>query len=173
MNWEREAPDWLLSAAEDPQACRDVWAANPRLPQLLPVGRTFDVVTVKYRVGVEVLSLLAALSAPKFPTQVNYGSMRVAFLVPVGSGEALRDRLGEGPGAPGDYRYLGEGSFVVIAGPAALAGTRYSWIYPPTDDFDETRDAMGDFAEQLAVADRTVASAAWFGGSLDAGDSDG
>jgi len=98
--------------------------------------------------------------------------MRVAFLVPVGSGEALRDRLGEGRGAPGDYRYFGDGTFVVIAGPAALAGSQYSWICPPTDAFEETRNAMGDFAEQLAMAHRTVASAAWFGGSLDARDGD-
>ncbi|MET7300100.1 bifunctional DNA primase/polymerase [Embleya sp. NPDC005575] len=176
MNWQSlEAPTWLSDAADDPKECRRQWLVNPLMSQVLPTGRTFDVVSVHYRLGIETLSLLLMESSSSTccPALVDYASSRVAFLVPVESSDTIRAALREaGAVERVDYRYLGVGGFVVIAGPGAWSGNRYAWVKPPSGSWEELNSAVGDLATQLAAASKTVASARAFGSCQEAGESD-
>lgn len=176
MNWlSLDVPKWLSDAADEPQECRKQWWDNPRLVQALPTGRTFDAVSVTYRLGIEALSLLLMGSSTALcsPAVVDFGSWRVAFLVPVGSSEVFRSALGDvDTSGRVLHRYTGAGGFVVLPGPHAMAGERYAWMKVPPESLEELGSAVDDLVAHLVAARRIVASAQSFGGVQEGGDSD-
>lgn len=50
--------DWLSRAADNPQACRDLWTDSPDALQLVATGRLFDVVAMPWGLGLTVLGQL-------------------------------------------------------------------------------------------------------------------
>jgi hypothetical protein len=163
---------WLSDAADNPQQCRDIWENEPWTPQLLPTRRTFDAMSVDLRLGIEAVSLLVGASVPTCPTLVDYHRQRMAFLVPIASGDLVQSVLEKASRVRKvEYRYLGSGSFVVIAGPAAGANDRFAWLEAPLTPPDALTPAVYHLANQLVVAGGTVASAESFGGSPESGGS--
>ncbi len=122
---------WLSRAADDPQACRDRWDLFPCAPQLLPVGRLFDLVTVPAPVGRRVLELLGrgphAVGAVLLDERVN----KVGFLVGPGSRTATRVLVQDAGGSMEGVRSLGRGSYVLVPGPEPHARASQSWLLAP------------------------------------------
>lgn len=123
---------WLCEAADDPSACLTAWASDPRAPYPLPTGRTFDVVSVDQRLGLEALGQLLHRGLPIGPTVLDHRARRMGFLLAPRSRQAFTRQLGRGEGTPPAHRYLSRGSVVVVPGPRPVFGDRYEWLRAPT-----------------------------------------
>ncbi|MGP4111974.1 bifunctional DNA primase/polymerase [Streptomyces sp. 4N509B] len=154
---------WLSEAAELPQRCREVWEDDPRRPYGLPAGRRFDVVVVEQRVGVETFAQLDRHGLPTGPVMADWGSEAVGFFVPPRSRARFGRMLSaESANAP-KYRYLDDGSLVVVPGPMPLAGDRYVWLYAPTSTPDASPARTAALAAMLVASHQVVQRAEQYG----------
>lgn len=159
----RSGIQWLVHAADDGEACRRTWEDNPRLPYLLPVGRAFDLLALGQEVGLEALDQLRRRRLPLGPVLIDRAAQQVGFLLPPGSQDCFaRAMEREAPLRP-DYRYCGEGSFVVIPGPQALTGDRYEWLNPPGESLLLTPDRTAALAVMFAASARLIERAKHYG----------
>ena len=127
----RRGREWLSAAADDPSACRSHWADRPREPYTLPAGRHFDVVVIGERFGMETFDQLVRRNMPVGPVAIDRAARQVGFLLPPHQrGRFERSLTSETDDLP-EYRYLDEGSYVVLPGPVPLSGDRYQWLLAP------------------------------------------
>lgn len=145
--------EWLSAAADDPVECRMAWASNPRAPYVLAAGRLFDTVTVEQRVGMETFDQLLRRGLPFGPAVLDRKAQRVGFFLGSHSEEMFTQHLVQEEGAPPAYRYLGDGSVVVVPGPMPMSGDRYQWLRAPT------RRPIANPLRPVALATMLVASA--------------
>ncbi|MET8956437.1 bifunctional DNA primase/polymerase [Streptomyces sp. NPDC004533] len=145
--------EWLSAAADNPVECRQVWSDNPRMPVLLPTGRFFDVLSVDQRLGMEMYDRLLRSGMPFGPTAIDRKVQRVGFFLSSQSREPFTHYLERETSTPPTFRYLGEGSAVVVPGPIPLFDDRYQWLRPPT------RRPEANPLRPVALATALVASA--------------
>lgn len=145
--------EWLSAAADDPAACRMVWADDPRTPYALPTGRFFDVVTVEQRLGMETFDQLLRRRLPFGPVALDHKAQRVGFFLGSRSQEPFAQHLAQEEETPPAFRYLSCGSMVVVPGPMPLSGDRYQWLRAPT------RRPIANPLRPVALATLLVASA--------------
>ncbi|MCH0560006.1 bifunctional DNA primase/polymerase [Streptomyces sp. MUM 16J] len=124
--------EWLSAAAENPAECRQVWADDPRMPALLPTGRFFDVLSVDQRLGLEMYDRLLRSGMPFGPTVSDRKAQRVGFFLGSASRETFTYYLERETSTPPPFRYLDQGSAVVVPGPIPLFDDRYQWLRAPT-----------------------------------------
>lgn len=144
--------EWLSAAADDPAACRAVWADDPRAPYVLPAGRYFDVVTVEQRLGMETFDQLLRQGLPFGPVALDHKAQRVGFFLGSRSQESFAHHLAQEEGTPPMFRYLSRGSVVVVPGPMPLSGDRYQWLRAPA------RRPIANPLRPVALATLLVAS---------------
>ncbi|WP_225828229.1 bifunctional DNA primase/polymerase [Streptomyces naphthomycinicus] len=149
----RRGTEWLSAAADNPVECRQVWADDPRMPTLLPTGRFFDVVSVDQRLGMEMFDRLQRSGMPFGPTVTDRKAQRVGFFLSSQSRETFMHYLGRETTTPPPYRYLDQGSAVVVPGPIPLFDDRYQWLRAPT------RRPEANPLRPVALATALVASA--------------
>ncbi|MGW5249402.1 bifunctional DNA primase/polymerase [Streptomyces sp. NPDC004129] len=149
----RRGVEWLSAAADDPAACRAIWADDPRAPYMLPTGRFFDVVSVDQRIGIEAFDQLLRRGLPFGPTVLDHKAQRVGFFLGSQSQETFVHYLAREEGTPPAYRYLSCGSVVVVPGPMPMSGDRYEWLRAPT------RRPIASPLRPVALATMLVASA--------------
>ncbi|SFD78196.1 bifunctional DNA primase/polymerase [Streptomyces aidingensis] len=128
----RSGMQWLSEAASSPEECRSVWLDNPRRPYTLPTGGHFDVVVVNQRLGIETYDQLRRNFLPMGPAMVDWAAKQVGFFLPPGSEVRFEDMLSDAAAEAIGYRYLSEGSHVVVPGPFPLNGDRYTWLFAPS-----------------------------------------
>ena len=145
--------EWLSAAADDPAGCRATWADDPRAPYALAAGRFFDVVTVDQRVGMEAFDQLLRRGLPFGPVVLDQKARRVGFFLGSRSDENFSHHLAQEAGAPPPYRYLSQGSVVVVPGPMPMTGDRYQWLQAPT------RRPIANPLRPVALATMLIASA--------------
>ncbi|MGW5494245.1 hypothetical protein [Streptomyces olivaceoviridis] len=90
---------------------------------------------------------------PFGPTAVDRKAQRVGFFLNSQSREAFTHYVQRETKAPPTYRYLDEGSAVVVPGPIPLFDDRYQWLRPPT------RRPEANPLRPVALATALVASA--------------
>ncbi|CAL9310949.1 hypothetical protein SUDANB148_04724 [Streptomyces sp. SudanB148_2056] len=149
----RRGVEWLSAAADNPEECRQVWADDPRMPCLLPTGRFFDVVSVDQRLGMEMFDRLQRTGMPHGPSVIDRKAQRVGFFLSSESRETFTFYLGRETSSPPPFRYLGQGSAVVVPGPIPLSEDRYQWLRAPT------RRPEANPLRPVALATALVASA--------------
>ncbi|MGW2783261.1 bifunctional DNA primase/polymerase [Streptomyces populi] len=145
--------EWLSAAADDPAACRATWADDPRAPYALAAGRYFDVVTVERWVGMETFDQLLRRGLPFGPVVLDHKARRVGFFLGSRSEETFSHYLAQEAGVPPRYRYLAQGSVVVVPGPMPMIGDRYQWLRAPT------RRPVANPLRPVALATMLIASA--------------
>lgn len=145
--------EWLSAAADNPEECRKVWADDPRMPCLLPTGRFFDVVSVDQRLGMEMFDRLQRTGMPFGPSVIDRKAQRVGFFLCSQSRETFRYYLGRETSTAPKFRYLCDGSAVVVPGPIPLSEDRYQWLRAPT------RRPEANPLRPVALATTLVASA--------------
>ncbi|MDN5385700.1 bifunctional DNA primase/polymerase [Streptomyces sp. LB8] len=149
----RRGMEWLSQAADDPAQCLQVWADDPRMPCLLATGRLFDVVSVEQRLGLEMFDRILRSGLPFGPSLIDRKAQRVGFFLGSQSRETFTHYLERETPSPPPYRYLGEGSAVVVPGPIPLSGDRYQWLRAPM------RRPAANPLRPVALATALVASA--------------
>lgn len=149
----RRGIEWLSVAADDPAACREMWADDPRTPCLLATGRFFDVVSVEQRLGLEMFDRLLRSGLPFGPSVIDRKAQRVGFFLGSKSHESFTHYLGRETSSPPAHRYLGQGCAVVVPGPIPLSGDRYQWLRAPM------RRPEANPLRPVAMATALVASA--------------
>ncbi|MGI5348830.1 hypothetical protein ACQEU8_11625 [Streptomyces sp. CA-250714] len=142
---------------------RGCWAADPRRPYALQAGRFFDVVVVGERVGLETFDQLQRHGMPLGPVMADRASEQAGFFLPSGSqstfGRMVQQEADETP----EYRYLGEGSLVVVPGPMPLAGDRFVWLRAPMRRPEATVSRIAALAAMFVAASSVVARADRYG----------
>ncbi|WFB07391.1 bifunctional DNA primase/polymerase [Streptomyces sp. LX-29] len=111
--------------------CRATWAANPRTPYSLHTGRLFDVVEMDQRIGLETFDQLDRYAMPMGPVIVDWAEKKAEFFLPARSRERFETAMKNETAEPPEYRYLDEGSVIVVPGPMPLSGDRYTWLCTP------------------------------------------
>ncbi|WP_322972941.1 MULTISPECIES: bifunctional DNA primase/polymerase [Streptomycetaceae] len=127
----RRGVQWLSAAADDPEACRACWADDPRLPYPLATGTFFDVVVIDQRLGIETFGQLDRHKMPVGPVFMDWGATCVGFFLPHRSRERFARFLARETDDPPEYRYLDEGSSVVVPGPMPMPTDRHQWLRAP------------------------------------------
>lgn len=160
----RRGVQWISSAADDPEECREQWALDPRSPHALPAGRFFDVVAVGQRVGLETFDQLRRHGMPLGPVMADRASEQVGFFLPTWARGPFHRmvRQESADGAP-EYRYLGEDSVVVVPGPMPLAGDRYIWLRAPMRRPEASLPRIAALAAMFVAASSVVARADRYG----------
>ncbi len=98
---------------------------------MLPAGRYFDVVTVDQRIGLEAFDQLVRREMPLGPVLVDHHARRVGFFLNSRWQERFSELVRRTTDAPPPYKYLSEGSLVVVPGPLPMSGDRYQWLRAP------------------------------------------
>ncbi|MGK5530293.1 bifunctional DNA primase/polymerase [Streptomyces sp. URMC 129] len=160
----RRGLEWLAAAADLPDRCREVWGDDPRRPYAIPTGRTFDVVALEQRVGVETFDQLERHNMPVGPVMADWSAQQIGFFLPVGSRERFgRMLVDEAKETTPEYRYLADGSLVVVPGPMPLSGDRYTWLRAPARQTEGTVSRVAALAAMLVAASELVRSADRYG----------
>ncbi|MEU6991920.1 bifunctional DNA primase/polymerase [Streptomyces sp. NPDC046465] len=149
----RRGVEWLTAAADNPAECQQVWADDPRIPTLLSTGRLFDVVSVGQRLGMEMFDRFLHSAMPFGPTVVDRKAQKVGFFLGSGSRETFTCCLDRETTSLPPYRYLDQGSAVVVPGPTPLSDDRYQWLRAPM------RRPEANPLRPVAMATAMVASA--------------
>ncbi|MFJ9405498.1 hypothetical protein [Streptomyces sp. NPDC101393] len=138
----KNAVDWLVSAAPDPDACRWEWERNPLGVALLPAGRLWDVLIIEGELGYPTLDVLARILARPGPVLADFGESRMGFFVPAGT---VTRWLGTG------VRGAGHGTWIVVPYPGRVTGG-VRWIVPPDGTGNLTDPGVLEFAMHEAAA---------------------
>ncbi|WP_407549654.1 hypothetical protein QOM21_10695 [Streptomyces sp. Pv4-95] len=117
----KNAVDWLVSAAPDPDACRWEWERNPLGVALLPAGLLWDVLIVDGTLGYPTLDVLTRVVRRPGPVLADFGEARMGFFVPPGTATRW---LGTG------VRAAGQGTWIVVPYPGRVTGG-VRWLVPP------------------------------------------
>ncbi|MGW4652479.1 hypothetical protein [Kitasatospora sp. NPDC004289] len=131
--------DWLVSAADDPAACRAEWERGGRGVMPLPAGRVWDVLLVPGPLGRAAHRMLAEVGGPAF---AEFGDARVGFLVPVGTAARW---VGT------SVRAAGYGTRVALPHPAG-GGSGLRWLTPPDGSGRLTDPVLLELALHEAAA---------------------
>ncbi|MFG1812095.1 bifunctional DNA primase/polymerase [Streptomyces sp. NPDC049040] len=126
----RRSIGWLSQAADDPQQFRMMWSDDPRQPQLVSAGALFDVVVTDQQVGIEALDQLRRRGMPAGAVTIDRAARCTGFLVPPGTRGLFERTVAQETALPPTYRYLSNGSYVVLPGPVPLPGDRFEWLNP-------------------------------------------
>ncbi|MFI0898052.1 bifunctional DNA primase/polymerase [Streptomyces sp. NPDC020983] len=126
----RRSIDWLCEASDDPQQFRMVWSDDPRQPQVVATGALFDVVATDQQLGIEALDQLRRRGMPVSAVLIDRAARRTGFMVPPDTQGVFERTLARETSEPLPYRYLGDGSYVVLPGPVPLPGDRFEWLNP-------------------------------------------
>ncbi|PKV87886.1 bifunctional DNA primase/polymerase [Streptomyces sp. TLI_146] len=155
--------EWLSAASEEPSVCQAVWRENPRLPYLLPTGRLFDVVVVPQRVGLEVFDQLVRRQMPVGPVMTDRRAQQVGFFLNSDWRKSFEDFVCRETDSPPEYKYLDDGSYVVVPGPMPLAGDRYEWLRAPLRRPEANPQRPAALAVMLVAAADLVARVEHYG----------
>jgi hypothetical protein len=126
----RRSIGWLSQASDDPRQFRMIWSDDPRQPQLVATGELFDVVATDQQLGIETLDQLRRRGMPLGAAAIDRAAARTAFLVPPGTRGLFERTVVRETEMPPRYRYLSDGSYVVLPGPVPLPGDRFEWLQP-------------------------------------------
>ncbi|GCD42665.1 hypothetical protein [Streptomyces paromomycinus] len=138
----KNAVEWLVTAAADPDACRWEWERNPLGVALLPAGRLWDVLIVPGALGRPTLDVLTRVLDLPGPVLADFGDTRTGFFVPPGTAARW---LGTG------VRGAGDGSWIVVPYPGrATGGVR--WLVVPDGTGRLTEPAVLELAMHEAAA---------------------
>ncbi|KWT56447.1 hypothetical protein ADL21_39795 [Streptomyces albus subsp. albus] len=138
----KNAVEWLVTAAADPDACRWEWERNPLGVALLPAGRLWDVLIVPGALGRPTLDVLTRVTERPGPVLGDFGDARTGFFVPPGTAARW---LGTG------VRGAGGGSWIVVPYPGrATGGVR--WLVAPDGTGRLTEPAVLELAMHEAAA---------------------
>ncbi|OKI07182.1 hypothetical protein A6A06_36405 [Streptomyces sp. CB02923] len=138
----KNAVEWLVTAAADPDACRWDWERNPLGVALLPAGRLWDVLIVPGALGRPTLDVLTHVLDLPGPVLGDFGDARTGFFVPPGTAARW---LGTG------VRGAGDGSWIVVPYPGrATGGVR--WLVVPDGTGRLTEPAVLELAMHEAAA---------------------
>ncbi|KOG65990.1 hypothetical protein ADK76_04095 [Streptomyces griseoflavus] len=138
----KNAVEWLVTAAADPDACRWEWERNPLGVALLPAGRLWDVLIVPGALGRPTLDVLTRVMERPGPVLGDFGDARTGFFVPPGTAARW---LGTG------VRGAGGGSWIVVPYPGrATGGVR--WLVAPDGTGRLTEPAVLELAMHEAAA---------------------
>lgn len=162
----RRGLGWLSEAADLPERCRERWADDPRRPYGLPAGRLFDLVALEQRVGLETFDQLERHGMPVGPVMVDWDTRQVGFFQPVGSRARFERMLTAETSDPPAYRYLTDGTLVVVPGPMPLAGDRYTWLRAPSARPEATPARTAALAAMFVAAHALVRRADRYGEEL-------
>ncbi|OEV10904.1 bifunctional DNA primase/polymerase [Streptomyces nanshensis] len=142
---------WLSASADDPEACREHWAADPRAPYALSAGRYFDVVSVAQRVGLETFEQLTRHNMPMGPVMMDRSARRIGFFLPSGQRERFARMVVNETSDALSYRYLDEGSVIVAPGPMPLSTDRHAWLRAPARRPEATPARVAALAAMLVA----------------------
>ncbi|MFK8849429.1 MULTISPECIES: hypothetical protein [Streptomyces] len=138
----KNAVEWLVTAAADPDACRWEWERNPLGVALLPAGRLWDVLIVPGALGRPTLDVLTRVLELPGPVLADFGDTRTGFFVPPGTAARW---LGTG------VRGAGDGSWIVVPYPGrATGGVR--WLVVPDGTGRLTEPVVLELAMHEAAA---------------------
>lgn len=138
----RSAVEWLVSAAPDPDECRNEWERNPLGVALLPAGRIWDVLIVPAELGYPTLDVLTRLLSQPGPVLADFGDSRMGFLVPAGTAARW---IGTG------VRGEGRGTWIVVPYPGRSSGG-VRWLIPPDGSGTLTDPSVLELAMHEAAA---------------------
>lgn len=138
----RSAVEWLVSAAPDPDECRNEWERNPLGVALLPAGRIWDVLIVPAELGYPTLDVLTRLLSQPGPVLADFGDSRMGFLVPAGTAARW---IGTG------VRGAGRGTWIVVPYPGRSSGG-VRWLIPPDGSGTLTDPSVLELAMHEAAA---------------------
>jgi hypothetical protein len=140
----KNAVDWLLTAATDPERSRWEWERNPLAVTMLPAGEAWDVLIVGAELGYPALDVLNRMAQRPGPVLADFDDTRTGFLVPPGTAGRW---LGTG------VRALGRGTWIVVPYPGRpTSGVR--WLVPPDGTGHLTDPATLEMALHEAAARR-------------------
>ncbi|MFD7663386.1 hypothetical protein [Streptomyces sp. NPDC059788] len=138
----KNAVEWLVTAAADPDACRWEWERNPLGVALLPAGRLWDVLIVPGALGRPTLDVLTRVLDRPGPVLGDFGDARTGFFVPPGTAARW---LGTG------VRGAGDGSWIVVPYPGRVTGG-VRWLVVPDGTGRLTEPAVLELAMHEAAA---------------------
>ncbi|MFG2892918.1 hypothetical protein [Streptomyces sp. NPDC048248] len=138
----KNAVDWLVSAAPDPDACRWEWERNPLGVALLPAGLLWDVLIVDRMLGYPTLDVLTRVVRRPGPVLADFGEARMGFFVPPGTANRW---LGTG------VRAAGHGTWIVVPYPGRVTGG-VRWLVPPDGTGTLTDPGVLELAMHEAAA---------------------
>jgi hypothetical protein len=147
---------WLSASADDPEGCRDHWAADPRAPYPLSAGRYFDVVSVAQRVELETFEQLTRHNMSLGPVMLDRSARRTGFFLPSGQRERFARMVVNETSDAFSYRYLDEGSVIVAPGPMPLSADRYAWLRAPIRRPEATPARVAALAAMLVATSALV-----------------
>ncbi|MDX3357576.1 hypothetical protein PV703_30590 [Streptomyces sp. ME01-24h] len=138
----RDAVEWLVSVAPDPDAARWEWERHPLGVALLPAGKLWDVLILTGGLGRPTLDVLTRLVDRPGPVAAVRGHSRVGYLVPPGTAARW---IGTG------VRTAGPGTWLVVPHPGRAAGDA-RWLVPPDGSGRLTDPGVLELAMHEAVA---------------------
>jgi hypothetical protein len=159
----RRSIDWLSQASDDPEEFRMIWRDDPRQPQLVATGSLFDVVLTDQQVGIETLDQLRRRGMPVGAVAIDRAAGLTGFLLPAGMRALFERNVAQETDTLPRYRFLGEGSYIVLPGPVPLSGDRFEWLNPlirPQHGSPLQTVALG---VMLAASARLIARAEQYG----------
>lgn len=144
--------DWAHAAVSTPSAVHRLWTQQPRAAVLLPVGRTFDTLSVPETAGFLALARLERYEQRTGPVLLTPGG-RMHFLALPGAAAALPEELRKLGYGPNRLDLTGHGNGEWVAAPPTRVGTRgpVQWVQPPTAENRWLPEA-GELVPALAYA---------------------
>jgi hypothetical protein len=146
----KDAVEWLVSVAPDPDACRREWERSPVGVALLPAGRRWDVLILPGELGYPTLDVLTRLVDRPGPVLADFGESRMGFFVPSGTAERW---LGTG------VRGAGRGTWIVVPYPGRPSGGM-RWLIPPDGSGTLSDPTLLELAMHEAAANMANAAGA-------------
>jgi Bifunctional DNA primase/polymerase, N-terminal len=122
--------DWLSQASDDPDQFRMIWRDDPRVPQLVAAGALFAVLVTDQKIGIETLDQLRRRDMPVGAVTVDRAAGLTGFFLPAGTRALFERTLTRETNSPPSYRFLSEGSYVVLPGPMPWPSDRFGWLNP-------------------------------------------
>ncbi|URN13206.1 bifunctional DNA primase/polymerase [Streptomyces radiopugnans] len=159
----RRGVQWLSAAADDPGACRAAWLDDPRRPYALPAYRLFDVVVLDQRIGLETFDQLDRRGMPLGPVSTDWAAKQVGFFLPPKSRSRFTRIVAGESSNPPEYRYLDDGSVIVVPGPMPLSGDRYTWLRAPMREPGPSPARLAALAAMFVAASELLARADRYG----------
>ncbi|MFD8396468.1 hypothetical protein ACFV2N_46685 [Streptomyces sp. NPDC059680] len=139
-----EAVDWLATAAQDPQTCKDDWRHSRTGIHLLAAGRLWDVLIVPTCLGLRAADILDGLPHPQAgPVLLDGRRQQTGFFLPPNSSATWT-----GP----DTRYLTTGGWITAPAPHCRWGD-LRWLWPPDGSGTLHAPAAMERALQQATAE--------------------
>ena len=154
---EERGREWLIQCAPDSAEARAQWQADPSTALVMATGHYFDAMVVSEQLGLEACDLIRRHQLTVGPVLIDTHAHKVGFIAPPRSWTAFANTVDAAETLLSGLRYLSNGDFMVVPGPAPLPNSRHQWLYSPTDRPDPSKVRTATLAVLLCTASQTLA----------------